>query len=78
MNTDSIFHELYGVYFKAVERIINAAQRENISITDAEDIVRETAYAESPWLLMRNIQRNQYSPVIDGRLKTSMRHLLKF
>ena len=74
MNAESIFHEFYGVYYKAVERLINVAQTKAISVTDAEDIVRQTAYAESPWILTRNIQRNQYSPVIDGRFRTPLGH----
>lgn len=74
MNADSIFHEFYGVYYKAVEKLIAVAQKKTISVIDAEEIVRQTAYAESPWLLTRNIQRNQYAPIMDSRFRTQMRH----
>ena len=74
MSAEYIFHEAHGVYFKSVERLINAAKLGGLSIRKAEEIVRETAYAESPWLLLRSIQRNQYSPVIDTRLNTGIHH----
>lgn len=74
MNPDLIFHEFYGVYFKAVEQIINVAQNKNITLKEAEKIVKEMAYAESPWLLIRNIQRNFYAPAIDNQLTTRLRH----
>ena len=64
MDADCIFHETYGVYYKAIEKIIIASLDHAITINEAESIVRETAYAESPWLLLKRINIILFSIVV--------------
>lgn len=77
MNSDYIFHEFHGVYFKVMEKIVNLAQHKSVSLTEVENLATDIAYAESPWILMRNIKRGQYEPILDGEFKTIIHNNVK-
>lgn len=83
MRSDIIFHEVYGVYYRTVGRIINSileCKNSNkdfdVSSQDIMDIIAETAFKESLGenspssnLLATAIDYNKYAGIIDGKFK---------
>lgn len=65
MNPEHIFHEIYGVYFTTVQRIINATLNKKLQRKDVEKIIRDSAFQETSWLLMERIEKGDFEGVLD-------------
>ena len=85
METDFIFHEVYGVYYRTVAKIINRMLNDDdndfscgktIGLEEVMDIIAKTAFKESLGetspssnLLAAAIDCNRYKGVIDAKVK---------
>lgn len=72
MKPEQIFHEVYGAYFLTVQRIVDAALNKKLSRKDIESIVHDSAYKETPWLLLERIERGDFEGVVNQDYTTSI------
>ena len=69
-----VFHEIYGCYYKAVSKILEAAVNGDLSANEMRRIVNENAFAESFLSIIPAIENEEWQ-LITGELKTPIKHL---
>ena len=79
MNHEFLFHEVYGVYFQAVSKLIECVLKHPMDMSKAKEVIRDVMYKETDWQLLRAIANETYGEVVcpaqDGqRLKTDLKH----
>ncbi len=85
MKYDSFFHEIYGVYYQTVAKIINKILDNGgeIDLREINAIIEETAYNETSFFLIQNIQTGLYADsgllrkTTSGKYSTSIKNNTK-
>lgn len=68
-----LFHEVYGLYFQAVARILSAAQSGTLSEESLREIAAETAFSESA-IAIEAALKSQRWPLVLPNGATPVRH----
>lgn len=69
-----LFHELYGYYYQAVQKILSAALQHEITPQDIRTIIDETAFSESYLTIEPALQQGLYQ-LFDSSLHTPLNHV---
>lgn len=72
MKPEHIFHEIYGAYFTTIKKLIDAALQGDLQREDVEQIIRNSAYQETSWLLTGKVEKGNYKGILDKNYNTSL------
>lgn len=69
-----LFHELYGYYYQAIQKILCAALQHEITSQEIRTIINETAFSQSYVSIEPALQEGLY-PFLDASLHTPLNHV---
>ena len=62
-----IFHEIYSLYYRSVEHILNEAFQQEITVDKMKQIIQQYAFQESVLTILPSLQQQKYQLMINNQ-----------